>query len=90
MKINELQNKNHELEESECSMRSEVERVQRSNKDKDDQITGLKFEKDALEKELEMYISKCKVCNMQIWTLTHVSVGCFEDLCRFSDLSAIL
>ncbi|KAK3084551.1 hypothetical protein FSP39_015212 [Pinctada imbricata] len=70
VKINELQNKYHELEESECSIRSEMERVQHDNKDKEDKITGLALEKEAIEKELQIYVTKCVALTSQLDTVT--------------------
>ncbi|XP_056008615.1 citron Rho-interacting kinase-like isoform X2 [Ostrea edulis] len=53
VKVNELQSKNHDLEESQCSIRSEVERLQMKTQEKDEELRRMEAERDSMERELQ-------------------------------------
>lgn len=61
MKINELQSKNHQLEESECSFRSEVERLQLKAQEKDEEVRRMAAERDSMERELQDALTQKQV-----------------------------
>ncbi|XP_076092156.1 citron Rho-interacting kinase-like isoform X2 [Mytilus galloprovincialis] len=61
VKINELhglKRKYHQLEEKECSLQSEVDKWRVSYHEKDEELMKVTVEKDALENELQSYITK--------------------------------
>lgn len=61
VKINELQSKNHQLEESECSFRSEMERLQLKAKEKDEEVRRMAAERDSMERELQDVLTQKQV-----------------------------
>ena len=64
VKVNELhglKQKYHQLEESECSLRSEVDKWRVTCQDKDEDLMKVTLEKEVLEKELESYITRTNV-----------------------------
>lgn len=61
MKVNELQSKNHDLEESQCSIRSEVERLQMKTQEKDEELRRMEAERDSMERELQDALTQKQV-----------------------------
>lgn len=61
VKINELQSKNHQLEESECSFRSEMERLQLKAQEKDEEVRRMAAERDSMERELQDVLTQKQV-----------------------------
>lgn len=61
VKINELQSKNHQLEELECSFRSEVERLQLKAQEKDEEVRRMAAERDSMERELQDALTQKQV-----------------------------
>lgn len=61
VKINELQSKNHQLEESECSFRSEMERLQLKAQEKDEEVRRMAAERDSMERELQDVLTQRQV-----------------------------
>lgn len=61
VKINELQSKNHQLEESECSFRSEMERLQLQAQEKDEEVRRMAAERDSMERELQDVLTQKQV-----------------------------
>lgn len=61
VKINELQSKNHQLEELECSFRSEVERLKLKAQEKDEEVRRMAAERDSMERELQDALTQKQV-----------------------------
>nr|XP_034339330.1 citron Rho-interacting kinase-like isoform X2 [Crassostrea gigas] len=66
VKINELQSKNHQLEESECSFRSEMERLQLKAQEKDEEVRRMAAERDSMERELQDVLTQRQVLAAQL------------------------
>ncbi|XP_078336277.1 citron Rho-interacting kinase-like isoform X1 [Crassostrea virginica] len=61
LKLNELQSKNQQLEESECSFRSEMEKLQLKTQEKDEEVRRMTAQRDSMERELQDALTQKQV-----------------------------
>jgi SMC interacting uncharacterized protein involved in chromosome segregation len=71
VKVNELQNKNHQLEESQCSIRSEVERLQLKTQEKEEALRRMEAERDSMERELQDALTQKQVLKEKNYMTLH-------------------